>query len=1235
MTPISPRDAINKGYRRIQIDHDSYKRFLDALEVFVGNIREDGQSEEQQKNILTRFLHDAFYTDFDISAVDNIDLAIRLDRSSSSNIGVMFEVKGIGRPDMPTLENLNTKALRELLLYYFRQRKSGNTDIRHLVITNTSEFFIFDASEFERLFYTNNRLAKQYDDFKAGRLAGTSTDFFYSEIAAPAIACVVDNLKYTYFSIKDYKSAIKRRETSGKLTHLYRLLSPIHLLKLPFLNDSNSLNEKFYKELLYLIGLEEFKEGNKTLIRRKVSGNRENASLLENTITILEAESPRLTSSYGQTYDERVFNAAMELCIVWINRVLFLKLLEAQLINYHLGDSNYKFLTYAKIPDFDGLNRLFFQVMAIEPSRRNEAVKTLFPSVPYLNSSLFEPTELERLCTKISGLDQSGKMTIMSNSVLFNDSTYRNKKELHFLDYLFAFLEAYNFSSEGTGDVAEKPKTLINASVLGLIFEKINGYKEGSVFTPGFITKYICSSAIRKAVVKKFNNHYGWSVTDFDELLDKDFDPKEANNLINSLTICDPAVGSGHFLVSALNEIIYIKSKLGCLYDLSGRRIKSTNYEITVENDELIVTDDEHELWSYNPNLSESQRIQEAIFNEKRNIIENCLFGVDINANSVNICRLRLWIELLKNAYYTADSNFTQLETLPNIDINIKCGNSVLQKFGLSDQIVNHDIRYYRNAVKKYKQSKNKGDKADLEQIIETIKNKLVSEIYEWSPIKRKLLQAQKDYNVLSEVGLFDSSRTKAEIRKDEKRLKEAKAKLESAKRDFEEACSNQQYKDGVEWRIEFPEILDDSGAFRGFDVVIGNPPYISVEAITPSLKDLYRLTYKSFYKRSDIFSLFVERGLSIASEQGIVMMIMPSVVHSNISYKKLRDIFLSESFLSEVCYTGGSIFKGVTVDTTILQFDKSGIDHIVLKNALDFDNPRVSYVPSNYFEKFNNVISIDAQSTDSDIFEKLFSLKFPALGQHFNIFQGIVTGNNTAFIFNNESEALSHYEMGLLHPLCQGRDIGRYEIKNRERRIAYINNDVAIDNYNLAAEWLEQFRDKLSARREVKKGGIKWYSLQWPRTKSDLDLKEKILLQRTRNESLKQRIVATIDDQGVYGMEGILFIIPKSASYDMYCLLGILNSKLINYLFLTKFLNLAIKGEYLKEVKIPPSNSKISELVKTVLENKQLGHLTYIQEQEIDFIVYHLYELTYDEVLIVDPKTTISREEYENFNPE
>ncbi|MFM9158065.1 MAG: hypothetical protein ACKOPK_09140, partial [Dolichospermum sp.] len=117
------------------------------------------------------------------------------------------------------------------------------------------------------------------------------------------------------------------------------------------------------------------------------------------------------------------------------------------------------------------------------------------------------------------------------------------------LEYLFEFLNAYNFSSDTGEEIQEENKRLINAAVLGLIFEKINGYKDGSFFTPGFITMYMCRETIRKAVVQKFNDVQGWNCESIDDLYDKIEDKKAANAIINSLKICDPAVGSGHFLV--------------------------------------------------------------------------------------------------------------------------------------------------------------------------------------------------------------------------------------------------------------------------------------------------------------------------------------------------------------------------------------------------------------------------------------------------------------------------------------------------------------------------------------------------------------------------------------------------------------------------------------------------------------------------------------------------------------
>ena len=175
----------------------------------------------------------------------------------------------------------------------------------------------------------------------------------------------------------------------------------------------------------------------------------------------------------------------------------------------------------------------------------------------------------------------------------------------------------------------------------------------------------------------------GWNCADFEELKDRiEYGQREvrieANQIINSIKICDPAVGSGHFLVSALNELIAIKSELGVLQDRQEQPKRIKDYDVRVEQDELVISDEDGDYFKYNPSDTTSQRIQEALFEEKQEIIENCLFGVDLNPKSVEICRLRLWIELLKNAYYYRNEDGQRvLQTLPNIDINIKCGNSL------------------------------------------------------------------------------------------------------------------------------------------------------------------------------------------------------------------------------------------------------------------------------------------------------------------------------------------------------------------------------------------------------------------------------------------------------------------------------------------------------------------------------------------------------------------------------
>ena len=881
---LKPRKAINKAFLKIKPNRTEIESFKANLIELLDRTN-DTESEEFHKNLVSDFLKDTYYkNNHFINTKGRNDLVIHNGNKAKSTVGVIIEAKKpTNKAEMLTKEKINVKAFQELILYYLRERITHkNLEIKYLVATNINEWFIFDSNVFEKQFAQNKGLVKQFKDFENGRLAGKTTDFFYKEIAEPFVNGLKNDIESTFFDIREYEKPLRNDnpKDDNKLISLFKLLSPEHLLKLPFANDSNSLDKRFYGELLHIIGLSETKNGSKRLIERNKKGERNTGSFLENAIIQLDSldKINRLDnpSHFGTTQEERLFNVGLELSITWINRILFLKLLEAQLKTYHKGDKAYEFLSFDKIQNYDDLNSLFFQVLAKQQSERNEDVTELFAKVPYLNSSLFEPTGIEHGTLFISNLRDDKTIPIYSSTVLKSESGKTRTGNLNALEYLFEFLNAYDFSSEGKEEIQEDNKTLINASVLGLIFEKINGYKDGSFFTPGFITMYMCRETIRKSVIQKFNETKDWNCKDIDSLYDKIEDRQEANDIINSLKICDPAVGSGHFLVSALNEMIAIKNDLKVLQDRDGKRLKE--YQFEVVNDELIVTDEDGELFEYNPTNKESQRIQEALFHEKQTIIENCLFGVDINPNSVKICRLRLWIELLKNAYY---KNESELETLPNIDINIKCGNSLISRFELDSDLKKAlksskwTIDSYRIAVDTYRNAQNKEQKREMEKLIDDIKNDFRSEISLNDPKVKKLKKLQGEiFGMTNQTQMFElTKREKTAWNKKLKKLTEDSKKLEII---IEEIKNNKIYEEAFEWRFEFPEVLDDNGDFVGFDAVIGNPPYIRQEGIT-DLKPYLQSNYKTYSGRADLYVYFYEKGLTLLKSNGVFCFITPN----------------------------------------------------------------------------------------------------------------------------------------------------------------------------------------------------------------------------------------------------------------------------------------------------------------------------------------------------------------------
>ncbi|MDJ0601257.1 MAG: Eco57I restriction-modification methylase domain-containing protein, partial [Crocosphaera sp.] len=891
---LSPHQALNKAFLKLKPTRQHFEQFKGNLQQLLNSIK-GTEFEEFNKNLLRDFLKDTYYQDdYFINTKYERDLVIYNDNTDNSTVGVIIECK---RPnnqaEMPKVDKLNVKALQQLLLYFFRERiTENNINLKHLIITNVYEWFIFDAQDFEKLFYQDKALVKQFNEFTDKKLTGTGTDFFYKDIAKAAIDKKETELNFVYVNLRD------NRDNEKQLRDLYKLFSPEHLLKLPFINDSNSLDKEFYNELLYIIGLTEVKEKNNKLIKRSKVGKRNIGSLIENVITQLQGldKLSRLSNplQFGDSREEQLFNVSLELVITWINRILFLKLLEAQLINYHQGDKSFAFLKLEKIQNYSDLNFLFFNVLACENSQRDDYIKNNFSTVPYLNSSLFEPTNLEHETIVISNLRQES-LPIFSGTVLKDTIGKKRIGKLNALQYLFEFLDAYDFSSEGSEAIQEDNKRLINASVLGLIFEKINGYKDGSFFTPGFITMYMCRETIRRGVIEKFNEEKKWNCNTINDLYNKIDDKVEANKIINSLKICDPAVGSGHFLVSALNEIIAIKSELKILLDKEGKTLR--DYKIEVVNDELVIEDDNERLFEYNPKNKESQRVQETLFHEKQRIIENCLFGVDINPNSVKICRLRLWIELLKNAYYKGEN---ELETLPNIDINIKCGNSLISRFPLISPLEfalknkQYDVVSYRNAVQNYRQTNSKEEKRNSEKLIRKIKDNFKTTLSVTDPKKVKLRKLESDlYFLQNQTTLLEE--TKTEKKKKEKKMTKLQNDIDKLTVELEEIESGKLYQNAFEWRFEFPEVLNNKGDFFGFDIIIGNPPYIRQEEIK-QFKPYLKEQYSCYTGVADLFVYFYEKAYNLLKKQGILTYISSNKYFRSGYGEKLRSFLTTNT---------------------------------------------------------------------------------------------------------------------------------------------------------------------------------------------------------------------------------------------------------------------------------------------------------------------------------------------------
>ncbi|WP_028213274.1 Eco57I restriction-modification methylase domain-containing protein [Paraburkholderia mimosarum] len=610
------------------------------------------------------------------------------------------------------------------------------------------------------------------------------------------------------------------------------------------------LDEGFYAELLHIVGLQESVHGARRTVSRRAPHERLHGSLIELALS-------RLAGDECQLAQEDHFALALRICIVWISRLVFLKVLETRLSMLHDGDSTYAFLNARHIRSFSDLDALCNAILG--PCDITHAKR--FAHLPRFDGSLFEPQDIEPGLFAMGALDERATLPLYSATVLSEASGER-----HVLAYLLDFLAAFEFS---TGLAGGASRRCLDASALGLVFEKLNGYRDGAWYTPGSVAMQLARPAVTQAALNRFNRAKGWRCTSIDQLSKSIEDRDEARALLDSLRVCDPAVGSGHLLVSALNELLALKVRLGLLDAREREALGECRVGVTA--DRLCVTHANGEPLTRGRDDEAIHAIEATLFRVKRDIIERSLFGVDISADSVGMARLRLWIELLEHADFTAGAPTV---LLPNLETNLKHGNATISRFAFD------------------------------------------------APL-REAAQQVADYR--ASTARLRATATQAARTAEAARLAQLRDALRKRLDEDGEATAHDAM--AFEWRIAFADLLNDNGDFERFDAVIANPPYIDSERMINegqrALRERLALHWPSAKGNWDLYIVFMELGLALLRPGGAMAFLTPDKWLSKPFGNALRARHIGK--IERIVALGRDVFEQARVDSIITLFRESG----------------------------------------------------------------------------------------------------------------------------------------------------------------------------------------------------------------------------------------------------------------------------------------------------------------------
>lgn len=726
-------------------------------------------------------------------------------------------------------------------------------------------------------------------------------------------------------------------------------------------------------------------------------------------------------------------------------------------------------------------------------------------------------TRPEHRSADVASLPDSDKIPYL-NGGLFQQDEIDERTCTIPADYfkrLFDFFDQYNFTIDENDQ--EDAEIGIDPEMLGRIFENLleDNKDKGAFYTPKEIVDYMCRESIIAYLQNEPKNYTPEKVREFIETLNIDIlnedERAEIEKRLIKVKICDPAIGSGAFPMGLVNLLSKVFIVLRTYSNIDQARMK-------------------------------------------RYIMEQSIYGVDIEQGAVDIARLRFWLAMVVDEQ--------DARPLPNLNFKIMQGNSLLESYNGHDlshicmgvdstgqyamdfngwqQILRKDINTFYNTDNHDKRAK----------ILTDIKNNVIRQIFETTG---------------NEYFLHD----------------------------VKDVTANQNF---FLWHTWFADVFENGG----FDIVIGNPPY---KIIGTEEKKTYNFPIMEGHV--DLYELFIQLSYVLAKEKGCVMMIHPNTLLTNLYSEKLRKFLTSKFGISEITNFSMDVFQAPIVHTCITKCKKNSESKFIniRKSVRNFCELRLPYDFKLAISEITSSASYSFDITLNEIERSLFRKisVYPKLGDMCYLRQCIKTGNDKEYVRVSNVPLPSPWKRSL-----RGKGIGKYLIKERNLYVKYGN----------------------------------WLARNWSNT--SFYERKKIAIREAGKV-----ITACIDEDNSYFLSSIYAVYPQK-DYDddlLLFLLGILNSKFATF-YVTKIAFDLTEGAFTKmrtnQLARLPINNDNSELYKMIsIKTKEIVNSKKISneintasiEVEIDHLVYHLYDLTYDEVLIVDPQTPISRKEYESFN--